>query len=62
MHISDIKPFKLYENFCFVGSSKVSVHIIKSDMGLIMIDTGYPFMYEQILNSRLNLHLLPQKD
>lgn len=63
MHISvesDIRPFRMYENLYFVGSSKVSVHIIETDCGLIMIDTGYPSMYEQILHSMETLGLDPK--
>ncbi len=48
---SDIKPFRMYGNLYFVGSSKVSVHVIKTEKGLVMIDTGYPDMYEQIVES-----------
>ena len=54
---SDIRPFQMYGNLYFVGSSKVSVHIIKTDEGLVMIDTGYPCMYEQILDSMQELGL-----
>lgn len=54
---SDITPFKIYENLYFVGSSRVSVHIIKTKVGLVMIDTGYPDMYEQILDSMCQLGL-----
>ena len=58
---SDIMPFEMYKNLYFVGSSKVSVHIIKTDCGLIMIDTGYPDMYEQILDSMEFLKLNPKE-
>ena len=57
---SNIKPFKMYGNLYFVGSTKVSVHIIKTDCGLVMIDTGYPDMYEQILDSMHELNLDPK--
>ena len=50
-HISDIPPFRLCEGIYFVGSRKVSVHLFESREGLILLDTGYPFMYEQILHS-----------
>jgi len=46
-----IKPFKMFGNLFFVGSRKVSVHIIKTEAGLVMIDTGYPDMFEQIVKS-----------
>ena len=58
--ISDIRPFNMFGNLYFVGSSKVSVHIIKTELGLVMIDTGYPDMYEQILNSMEELSLDPK--
>lgn len=54
---SDIKPFRMYGNLYFVGSSRVSVHIIKTELGLVMIDTGYPDMFEQILDSMSELDL-----
>ncbi len=57
---SDIQPFKLYDNIYFVGSSRVSVHIIDAKDGLVMIDTGYPDMYEQILDSMNELGLAPK--
>ncbi len=49
--MSDIQPFRMCGNLYFVGSTKVSVHIIETSEGLVMIDTGYPDMYEQILDS-----------
>ncbi len=58
---SDIKAFEIYKNIYFVGSSRVSVHIVRSKMGLIMLDTGYPDMYDQILNSMADLGLEPEK-
>jgi len=58
--ISDIQPFRMCGNLYFVGSTKVSVHIIKTSVGLVMIDTGYPDMYEQILNSMEYLDLDPK--
>ena len=57
---SDIQAFRMYGNLYFAGSSKVSVHIIKTEVGLVMIDTGYPCMYEQILDSMQELGLNPQ--
>lgn len=56
---SDITPFELYKNIFFVGSSRVAVHIIKTEAGLVMIDTGYPDMYEQILCSMKKVGLDP---
>jgi len=58
---SDIKPFRMHNNIYFVGSTAVSVHIIDTEEGLVMIDTGYPDMYEQILDSMKELNLDPAK-
>jgi len=58
-HISDIAPFRMLGNVYFVGSSAVSVHIIDTGAGLIMIDTGYPRMHDQILYSMRSLGLDP---
>ena len=49
--IRDIEPFRLCGNIYFVGTSAVSVHLIDTGEGLIMIDTGYPFMREAILEN-----------
>lgn len=58
--VSDIQPFRIHGNLYFVGCRKVSVHIIKTECGLIMIDTGYPDMYDQILTSMEALDLDPK--
>lgn len=57
---SDIKPFKMYGNLYFVGTSRVSVHLIDTECGLVLIDTGYPDMYEQILDSMNELGFDPK--
>lgn len=57
---SDIEAFELCKKVYFVGSSKVSVHIIKTEKGLIMLDAGYPDMYEQIVDSMAELKLDPK--
>jgi len=58
--MSDIQPFRMCGNLYFVGSTKVSVHIIETSEGLVMIDTGFPDMYEQILDSMECLGLNPK--
>lgn len=57
--ISDIAPFRMLGNVYFVGSRAVSVHIIDTGAGLIMIDSGYPYTQEQILHSMRTLGLDP---
>jgi len=51
MSSTALKAFRLAEKLYFVGSEKVSVHLIKSDKGLILIDTGYPDMFEKIVQN-----------
>lgn len=60
-YISDIKPFRLYKNLYFVGSTEVSVHLLDTERGIVIIDTGYPSMYEQILDSIRYLGFDPTK-
>lgn len=57
--ISDIAPFRMLGNVYFVGSRAVSVHIIDTGAGLIMIDSGFPHTQEQILHSMRVLGLNP---
>jgi len=57
---SNIAPFRMYGDLYFVGSSAVSVHIINTEEGLVMIDTGYPTMYEQIIDSIKTLGFDPK--
>ena len=56
---SDIAPFRLAGNIYFIGSRAVSVHLIDTGEGLILIDTGYPYMKEQILTSTKELGFDP---
>ena len=49
--ISDIAPFKMFGNLYFVGCSRVSVHLIDTEEGLVIIDTGFPEMFDQIIFS-----------
>ncbi|MBR5157593.1 MAG: MBL fold metallo-hydrolase [Clostridia bacterium] len=59
LKISDIQPFKMHGNIYFIGSSRVSVHLIDTECGLVLIDTGYPDMYDQILYSMKSLGFNP---
>ena len=44
-----IKPFKIYGNLYYIGSSLVCTHLIDTDEGLIIIDPGYPQTLYQII-------------
>ena len=45
-----IAPFRLWNNIYFVGSCAVSVHLIDTGSGLMLIDTGFPFMRDTIVD------------
>lgn len=47
----EIHACRMLDNVYFVGGKEVSVHIIDTGDGLIMIDTGYPHMRERILEN-----------
>ena len=49
--MSDIQPFKMCEKLYFVGAKKVSVHMLDTTEGLVLIDAGFPDMCEQIFDS-----------
>ena len=48
---AEIHAFRMLENIWFVGGQEVSVHVIDTGDGLIMIDTGYPHMRGRILDN-----------
>ena len=56
-----IPPFRMAENIWFVGGRAVSCHVIDTGDGLVMIDTGYPFMGDQILASMREVGLDPAR-
>lgn len=59
--LSNMPPFCMYGNLYFVGSSRVSVHLLDTEEGLVLIDAGYPSMYEQILDSIKKLGFDPKR-
>ena len=56
----DIAPFRLWNNVYFIGGRAVSVHLIDTGEGLILIDTGYPHMREMILENMRALGFDPR--
>lgn len=56
----EIPPFPISKNVYFVGTHAVSVHLIDTGDGLIMIDTGYPHMRSQILENFSMLGFNPE--
>ncbi len=47
----ELQAFKMHKNLYFIGSKAVSVHLIDTEEGLVLIDTGYPSMYNLILDN-----------
>ena len=46
-----LQAFKMCENLYFIGSEAVSVHLIDTEEGLVLIDAGYPDMYDLIVDN-----------
>ncbi len=55
-----LEAFKLHSNVYFIGSEAVSVHLIDTECGLVLIDTGYPNMGELILSNIKKLGFDPK--
>lgn len=54
-----LQPFKMHANLYFIGCEKVSVHLLNTSAGLVMIDTGYPDMRDLILSNieKIGFHI-----
>lgn len=48
---TDIAPFRMAKGLYFIGGREVSVHMLDTGAGLMLIDTGYPHMFERILRN-----------
>ena len=46
-----IKPFRIYGNLYFIGTEPASSHLIATEEGLILIDTGYPQMLYLVIEN-----------
>lgn len=55
-----LKAFKMHENLYFIGSEAVSVHLLDTEDGLVLIDSGYPSMYELIVSNIRALGFFPE--
>lgn len=56
-----LEAFRLHSNIYFIGNEEVSVHLVDTDEGLVIIDTGYPDMGELILENIKKLGFAPEK-
>lgn len=55
-----LKAFKMHENLYFIGSEAVSVHLLDTEEGLVLIDSGYPSMYGLIVSNIRALGFSPE--
>ena len=56
----NMKPFRLWGNIYFVGTSPASTHIIDTGDGLIMLDSGYQHSLYLVLEHMHELGLNPK--
>jgi len=56
-----LQPFHMHANLYFIGSEAVSVHLLDTAKGLVMIDTGYPNMHDLILDNIQKMGFVPEK-
>jgi len=47
----DVTPFKITDNIWYVGNKQVSVHLIDTGDGLILIDTAWPSTLYMLIDS-----------
>ena len=59
--MDNIRPFRMLENVYFVGGREVSVHVIDTGAGLVMIDSGYPHMRDSVLDNMRAVGLDPAR-
>ena len=55
-----LKAFLMQDNLYFIGSEAVSVHLLDTEDGLVLIDSGYPSMYELIVANIRALGFRPE--
>ena len=46
-----LQAFRMHANVYFIGSEAVSVHLLDTEKGLVLIDTGYPKMRDLIFDN-----------
>lgn len=54
-----IKPFKIFGNLYFVGTTPASTHLIDTGDGLILIDSGYKYSLHVVVNNIWDLGFSP---
>jgi len=55
-----LRAFKMCDRIYFIGNEEVSVHLLDTVQGLVLIDTGYPNMYTIIVENIKNLGFEPK--
>lgn len=51
-------PFKVADNLYYVGTADIAVFLIKTNDGLILIDTAYDHLHDKIISNINNLGLI----
>lgn len=59
--IPDLKASMITDDIAFIGGAPVSVHCLIGEDGLILIDTGFPYMLRGILQNMSSLGLDPAR-
>lgn len=57
----NIEPFRIFGNLYYVGDKKVCVHLIDTEEGLILFDSGYSHNYESLTSSIKKLGFHPEE-
>lgn len=55
-----LQGFRMHANLYFIGSEAVSVHLLDTSEGVVLIDTGYPNMRELILENIESMGFSPR--
>ena len=59
--MNHIKPFKICGNIYFVGTEPASSHLIATEEGLILLDSGYPQTLHHVIESIWELGFDPRE-
>ena len=54
-----MKPFRMFGNLYFVGTRAAGSHLIETDDGLVLLDTGYPQTFYLIMQNMHDLGFSP---
>ncbi len=58
--VGRVKPFRIFGNLFFVGTEPASSHLIETEEGLVLLDSGYPQTLYLVLESIWELGFDPR--